>query len=80
MTAPTFPVRLTRSKVGGRLRAAYERVGEAQKHTRTKSAQLRMLRVVWEAIERAEADALEDVRHIAEERNRRITRALGVKP
>lgn len=78
MTAPIFPKSITRSKVGRRLRDAYELVGQAQKHVRTKSAQAQMLRRVWAAIEAAEADALEDVRHLAEERNRRI--ALKVKP
>lgn len=80
MTAPTFPKSLTRSKVGRRLREAYELIGEAQQHVRTKSAQAQMLRAVWAAIEAAEAQALEDVRHLAEERNRRIAARLGVKP
>lgn len=74
MTAPIVPDRLTRSKVGRRLREAYERVGEAQKQVRTKSAQAMMLRAIWRAIEEAEFLALEDVRHLGEERNRRQTK------
>lgn len=80
MTAPTLPEPLTRSKVATQLRAAYQRIGDAQKHVRTKSAQVRFLRTVLAAIRAAEADALEDVRHAAEERNFRLAlRALAGK-
>lgn len=62
MTAPTFPKSITRSKVGRRLREAYELIGSAQQGVHTKGAQARMLRVVWAAIEQVEADAMKDLR------------------
>lgn len=74
MTAPTIPKALTRSKVGRRLREAYELIGQVQQQVRTKSAQAQMLRVVWRTIEQAEADALEEVRQAAEARNRRLAK------
>lgn len=71
MTAPTFPPRLTRSKVGRRLREAYERVGEAQRQISTRRAQICLLRSVWILIEAAEEQALRDVGVVAAERKRR---------
>lgn len=60
MTAPTFPTKLTRSKVGRRLREAYELIGQAQQSgRRTKGAQALLLRSVWMAIEQAEQSAVE---------------------
>ena len=61
MAVPLDPRALTRSKVGKRLRQAYDTIKAAQQQVGTKGSQTRMLHKVWLAIEQAEEQALTEV-------------------